>query len=320
MGQNTEYGKKAYPDLLFLFVKDLNNLLRELIGMKYERYLIDENERKRIGGEYAILSDGHTHYELKGEGAPVVLVHGFSTPLYIYDKIFISLTKMGYKVLRYDLYGRGFSDRPNKKNSLDLLVKQLEELIDLFFPGEKIFLMGTSMGGSVVAAYAKRHPSRIEKLFLFAPAGMPFRPPLYMKLSKIPVLGDLVFKTMATPIMVKGITNELIYSINEKEYYQKEFLKSVMYKGFSRALLSSLRNIVLKPKMTLPGFESLDINNVKVVAIWGTADKTMPYYQAETLKKVVKSLTFYEFEGSGHLFIFDEGERTMAIIEKELSD
>lgn len=286
--------------------------------MKYERYLLDQDEREKLGGQYVILSDGYTHYELKGEGSPVVLVHGFSTPYYIYDKIFNSLTAMGYKVLRYDLYGRGYSDRPKKKYSLDLLVKQLEELIERFFSGEKLVLMGTSMGGSIVAAYAKRYPSRIEKLFLFAPAGMPFSPPIYMKLSKTPIIGDLVFKLLATPIMVKGISNELFFSVNEKDYYSKEFSKSVMYKGFSRALLSSLRNIVLKPENTLPGFKSLDINNVKVVAIWGTDDRTMPYYQAATLKSIVKSIVFYEFKGSGHLFIFDEGERTMKIIEKEL--
>lgn len=43
-----------------------------------------------------------------------MLVHGYATPYYIYDKIFDFLVNKGYRVLRYDLLGRGFSQRVDK--------------------------------------------------------------------------------------------------------------------------------------------------------------------------------------------------------------
>ena len=73
------------------------------------------------------LSQGYVHYELGGPvgGEKVVLVHGLSVPYYIWDPTFDALTEAGFRVLRYDLYGRGFSDRPKLRYDADLFDEQL---------------------------------------------------------------------------------------------------------------------------------------------------------------------------------------------------
>jgi pimeloyl-ACP methyl ester carboxylesterase len=78
--------------------------------MKYEQEELNKNTRKMLPGEFIQLSDGFTHYELDGpeEGDVIVLVHGFSTPLFIWDPTYEYLLDKGFKVLRYDLYGRGW--------------------------------------------------------------------------------------------------------------------------------------------------------------------------------------------------------------------
>lgn len=291
------------------------NFIKEI-----EKYDLNEEERRKLPGSFIKLKEGYTHYELSGSGQAIVLVHGFSTPYFIYDKLFNGLVKNGYKVLRYDLYGRGFSDRVKKKQTVEMFAGQLLEISEKLLEGEQFFLMGTSMGGSVVTAFAELYPEKIKKLFLFAPAGMNFKAPLYMKISKLPVLGDLIFRYLAPKKMLKGIAVELLYSTSEKDYYTEQFAKSIVYKGFSRSLLSSLRNIVLRPDITVPIFKSLNKNKIPVIAIWGTADKTMPYYQSNELKEIVKNIVFYTFEASGHLFIFDEGQRTLDIVLCELKN
>ncbi len=84
-------------------------------------------------GSFVALSDGCTHYELGGpqDGRPVALVHGFSVPYFIWDPTFRFLADSGFRVLRYDLFGRGFSDRPHLRYDIDLFCKQLRELLDI---------------------------------------------------------------------------------------------------------------------------------------------------------------------------------------------
>src|SRR5271169_4886577 len=84
------------------------------------------------GGSYVSLGAGVTHFELAGppDAPTVVLVHGFSVPYYIWDPTFDALTAAGFRVLRYDLFGRGWSDRPNARYDAEFFDQQLLQLLD----------------------------------------------------------------------------------------------------------------------------------------------------------------------------------------------
>src|SRR5215471_8625837 len=71
-----------------------------------ETRTLDDAARRSATGKFVRLSDGVTHYEVSGpdSGAPVVLVHGFSVPYYIWDSTAAALSSRGYRVLRYDEY------------------------------------------------------------------------------------------------------------------------------------------------------------------------------------------------------------------------
>ena len=65
-------------------------------------------------GDFADLSQGRTCYRWTGplRGPVAVCVHGLTTPSQVWDSIAEGLAAQGFRVLTYDLYGRGFSDRP----------------------------------------------------------------------------------------------------------------------------------------------------------------------------------------------------------------
>lgn len=283
-----------------------------------EKYELTQSEKEKYSGSFISLPSGETHYELKGSGDAVILVHGFATPYFIYDKIFNFLVENGYRVLRYDLLGRGLSERVSGKYTPELFARQLDELSRAIFGDEKFFLFGTSMGGAVASAYAAKHPEMVKKLFFLAPAGMNFNPPLYMKFARVPLVGEIMFSTLGGKILLNGSCSELIYSKDEKDYYLEKFAEGARYKGFCAATLSSLRNTILNPRVTVENYKAVSKTSIPVCTIWGTADKTMPYYQSEQLRRIFPNMHFYTFEGSGHIFLFDEGERTCKIIIDEL--
>jgi len=285
-----------------------------------EKFDLTQSEKKKYTGSFIKLPCGETHYELKGSGEAVVLVHGYATPYFIYDKIFDFLVEKGYKVLRYDLFGRGLSERVSGDYTPALFARQLKELTDALLPGERFFLFGTSMGGAIVTAYAAKYPKKIKKLFLLAPAGMEYNAPFYMKMAQKPLLGEVMFCTLGGKLLLNGSCSELIFSRDQTDYYLEKFAEGARYKGFLKATLSSLRNTLMRPDVTVANYVKTAENGVPVCTIWGTADKTMPYYQSKQLLKIFPDMHFYTFSNSGHIFLFDEGERTCKIIFSEMNE
>src|SRR5689334_16313804 len=77
-----------------------------------ETLTLDDAARRDAPGKFVRLSDGVTHYQIDGpdSGHVVLLAHGFSVPYYIWDSTAAHLSQAGYRVIRYDTYGRGWSD------------------------------------------------------------------------------------------------------------------------------------------------------------------------------------------------------------------
>ena len=286
------------------------------LSRQTDRVELNNAERAKASGSFIVLPSGITHYQLAGDGALVVLTHGYATPYYIYDKVFDRLVSSGYRVLRYDLLGRGMSERTDDDYTPALFARQLDELTRALFGEEAFYLFGTSMGGTVTTAFCRLYPGRVKKLVLFAPAGMDtFKPPLYMRLCKPPVFGDLAFYLVGGRTMLKKCASELKYSSAEtKDYYMRSFAAGTKYEGFLKCTLSSMRHTILNTSEAMKGYRSVAEAKLPLLCVWGTDDRTMPYEQHVRLLEICPQTELHTFEGSGHLFLFDEGDRTMDIV------
>ena len=141
-----------------------------------EKRDLDDAVRRATPGQFVRLTDGYTHYEIAGPpaGHVVVLAAGFSVPYYIWDPTFKALAEAGFRVLRYDYYGRGFSDRPDVPYTQAFYVRQLAELLDSLKSPNPIDLAGLSLGGSIVTSFADTFPDRVRSLIYVDPS---FRSP-----------------------------------------------------------------------------------------------------------------------------------------------
>lgn len=283
--------------------------------MKYKANSLEITQeiKNNADGGFVDLPSGFTHYKVEGEsGEWCVLTHGYATPLFIYDRIAEGLLKAGYRVLRYDLLGRGLSERVKADYTPALFATQLDELVNAIIPGERFYLFGTSMGGIITTTYVAKHADRVKKLVLYAPAGMVFDAPAYMKIAKVKGIGELMFNTLGAKILTKGCASELIYSdADTAQSYRDQFAYCTQFKGMMRATLSSLRNTILNFEENRKGYDGTRESGVPVLVVWGTNDKTMPYYQAERMQRALPDMTLVTYEGSGHVFLYDEGARTL---------
>ena len=117
-----------------------DNRMKELLS-SIETLELTDSERSKADGSFIELPCGNTHYELKGDGESVVLVHGYATPYSLYEKVFEGLVANGYKVLRYDLLGRGLSERVEAVYDPALFARQLRELTEALIGEETFYLL-----------------------------------------------------------------------------------------------------------------------------------------------------------------------------------
>lgn len=116
-------------------------------------------------------SFGSIYYEDSGEGGlPVVFVHSFGGST-LHWEAQVNHLKKSRRVITLDLRGHGRSDAPNKMEyAIDSLATDIAAVVDSLNIN-RFVLVGHSMGGAAVIAYAGAHPQRIAGLLLAGTSG-----------------------------------------------------------------------------------------------------------------------------------------------------
>lgn len=275
---------------------------------------LNDETRRMTGGSFVALPDGVTHYEL---GNPtrdntVVLVHGFSVPYFIFDPTFHFLTQRGFRVLRYDLFGRGFSDRPDARYNIDFFVKQLTDLLDALRLTRPVSLIGLSMGGPITAAFTASHPERVEKLVLVDPVGA--RPMILSRILKAaatPLVGEAILGLVGSGGMLKNIASD-VFDKKLGENFQAKYLLQMQFKGFRRAILSTIRNNMLES--FIGTYRKIGALNKPVMLIWGRHDTTVPLRHSDDLRAAMPNIEFHIIEDCSHIPHYEKPAETNAIL------
>jgi len=100
-----------------------------------------------------------TYYEERGSGTPLVLAHGLGGSTELWKHVVGALAE-DFRVVAYDLRGSGRSETPPGPYSLAGLAADLDGLVEGLGLG-RVLLMGHSMSGSLVLAYAASHPEKV---------------------------------------------------------------------------------------------------------------------------------------------------------------
>src|ERR1700679_2206351 len=120
--------------------------------------------------EAFVLVDGvKVHYQRAGTGRPLLLLHGLvgSAKNWRQNISFLSRDSNVYAV---DLCNMGKSDRvPGLDAGLEATADRLAAFMDAVGL-EEADIAGHSHGGAVAIMFAARHPDRLRRLILFAPA------------------------------------------------------------------------------------------------------------------------------------------------------
>ena len=294
-------GTVCMPRFLRLAVVTLVLVLAGAAGywawVNPESTTLDAATRNGVPGQFIALSHGTTHYETGGPdtGRVVVFVHGFSVPAYIWDSTFRALGAAGFRTIRYDLYGRGWSDRPDAAYDGALYDAQLNELLDSLRIAGPVDLMGLSFGGFVTAHYVAGHRARVRTLTLVDPASGGGSLPA---LLKVPFVGAYIWQVSQVPGMADNQASDFLHPErfpNWAELYRPQ----MRYRGFGRALLRSAETNSRTDFAAL--YARVAETGVPVLLVWGRQDQTVKFELSDVVRRNIPAVEFFPVDSAGHL-------------------
>ena len=259
-------------------------------------------------GSWVNLSRGNIYFQwhtpevsepLKGT---IVLVHGFSTPSFVWGGLLDNFLNNGYKVLVYDHYGRGYSERPNIQYDKELYLETLRELIVSQDIQESVHLVGYSMGGPIVGLYADQYPESTKSTTLIAPAGFSTSIPNMKSWTTMPIIGDWFWRVFSDRLYGIGNMSETQsssdpLSINENQFLPL-FQKQLQFRGFNESLLSTIRHFNLFDVREM--YLSLSNKKIPMLALWGKKDGVVPYTGSKEFKSIFPEGNFISLEEGTH--------------------
>jgi pimeloyl-ACP methyl ester carboxylesterase len=299
----------AAPLVLFL-------LSIALLASDSEPLAMDDRARRQLPGRFVALSDGYTNYEVVGpeRGPVVLLVPGISIPRGVFERTIAPLAEAGYRVVTFDLYGRGFSDRPRIRYDAALFNRQIDDLLGALRIEGPVHLVGLASGGLQAMLYAEQRPSRVQSLVLIAPDGVDAPVIGFVRMVRLPLVGELAGR------LVMNATGQARWEERLQQYSAdprlvdnvvEQFRGQLEYKGFWRALTSSIANLPISESSD--PFQRIERQGTRTLVLWGASDVIIPARLGREVRRLMPSARYIEIP-AGHLPQYERPDLTNAVI------
>ncbi|OON72308.1 alpha/beta fold hydrolase [Streptomyces tsukubensis] len=256
--------------------------------------------RIKVGSENS--TDIELHYEDKGSGQPVVLIHGYPLDGNSWEGQIPPLLDAGYRVITYDRRGFGKSSQPSTGYDYDTFAADLHTVLETLDLRDAI-LVGFSMGTGEVARYLSLHGSERVAKAAFLASLEPFlaitddNPDGAAPLSFFQGVSDAAAKDRYA--FFTGFYNDF-YNLDDN--LGSRISEETVRNSWNIAAGSGFIASAAAP-LTWPTDFRADIPRIDVPAliVHGTADRTLPIdATGRRFAKALPAAQYVEIEGAPH--------------------
>jgi len=258
--------------------------------------------------------DGGTIYTIsRGDGPVVVFCHGVTLSSRVWAKQFASFPAAGFRAVAFDSRGHGESRAGSSGHSLDNLADDLRTVLEQLELRD-VVLVGHSMGGMAVQAFAIRHPDvvdeRVAGLVLLSTSShnlvsdakrvrgavekvVNFGPDVgtFMRQRNLGLLlANIGFGDDPHPSQVEA-TREMLAACDKAT--TREAVSALLHLDLTEGL----------PKVPVP-----------TLVVVGTADALTPPRDSRRIAELVPGARLVEYEGGGHMLMYERTEALDALI------
>ena len=279
-----------------------------------ERRTLSDTARAEAPGKFVRLADGITHYEIAGPdtGSVVLFASAFSVPGFISDPLYQALADSGFRVIRFDYYGRGWSDRPNIAYDQWLFVRQMAGLLDSLGVTAPVTLASVSYGAAMVTSFADRYPDRVRALIYLDPVFNNQRPLAPEERSRLAWDYYMVLRDGSAE-MAEGQLYDFLYPERNPDWVARYRIQQ-QFKGTREALRRTRAAIAVAPDQ-MEQLRRVGSSPRPVLVIWGRQDPVAPFSDSPGVMSALPHGTLFPVDSAGHMSHADQpGAVTTAVV------
>jgi pimeloyl-ACP methyl ester carboxylesterase len=250
--------------------------------------------------------------DVKGEGPPLVLVHGVATSRSIWRHVVPGLAER-HLVATPDMPGFGESPPIGPgfvlEDEADALADTLSAL------PAPVDLLGNSLGGAVAIVLAERRPDLVRRLILAAPAGLaPHRAPIPAIAGRVSATTVAVRRRVAPRLVANATARRvLLYGllVDPAAASPEEARATIAASRGAKRVAAAIAVVAAADLRT-----RLSELTVPVAFLWGDRDHLFPVATLEELRRLVPGARAEVIANAGHVPQLDRPDAFVAAVER----
>jgi 3-oxoadipate enol-lactonase len=251
-------------------------------------------------------------YELRGDGEPLVLVHGLA-----YDRAgwgrFPDLLAEKFRVVLIDNRGVGESDAPEGPYAVAQMAADVVAVLD-DADIERTNLFGVSLGGYIAQEVALHHPERVAKLVLCSTA------PGGPKAHPMPEAGVAAFDKYPTMEREAGLRLMVENSLGARGVRDLPALTDEIFAyRLDRAPSLEAWTAQAHAGATYDSYDRVGAITAPTLILQGGADNVVEPLNAEILGALIPNARVEMVPERGHLMVWEDSERVAELVTEFLS-
>ena len=250
-------------------------------------------------------------YEVRGDGAPLVLVHGLA-----YDRAgwgrFPDLLAERFRVVLFDNRGVGESDAPEGPYSVSQMSADVAAVLD--DAGiERTHVFGVSLGGYIAQEFALTSPERVDKLVLCSTA------PGGPKAHPMPQSTVDVFARYPTMEREAGLRMFVENSLGERGVRERpELVEEIFAYRLEHAPTVAAWQAQAFAGATYDSYDRIGAIDTPTLVIHGGEDIVVDPRNAGLLGELLPNARVELVPDRGHLLVWEDSERVAELVTEFL--
>ncbi len=264
--------------------------------------LPDPNQRQ---GEYVEVNGARIFYQITGQGAPMMLLHGYPLSGALFYRVRDELSRR-YQIITLDHRGYGKSTAPSVPDTIAVYAQDALDVMSRLNVPQAI-IGGMSMGGPITLEMYKRAPERFRAMMLIDTIAAPAKPPEAGLWRGVAELVRQEGVAALPPVLLKDMLS------GDTRVHQPalaEYLTQIVKASSADAAIGGAIALATRPDYTglLPRIQ------VPTLVYVGVEDTIYPVTIAQMMDQAIPTSTLAMIPGAAHAAILEAPERSASEI------